>query len=70
MKGVIDEVRPGTGIERIAELQPEESPVGESKSNGEVERATQTAQGHIRTLKPAMEGRSKLKIRDDRPIWQ
>ena len=33
------------------ELQPEESPVGESKSNGEIERAIQTMQGQVRALK-------------------
>ena len=29
------------------ELQPEESPVGESQSNGEIERAIQTIQGQV-----------------------
>ncbi len=33
------------------ELQPEESPVGESKSNGEIERAIQTIRGQVRALK-------------------
>ncbi len=29
------------------EIQPEQSPVGESKSNGEIERAIQTVQGQV-----------------------
>ena len=32
------------------EIQPEESPVGESKGNGEVERAILTVRGQIRTV--------------------
>ena len=35
------------------ELQPEESPVGESKSNGEIERAIQTVQGQGRIFTSA-----------------
>ena len=51
------------------ELQPEESPVGESKSNGEIERAIQTVQGQMRTLKLGLESRYQRKILEDHPIW-
>ena len=36
-------------------LGVEVSPVGDSKANGEVERAIKTVQGQIRTLKSALE---------------
>ena len=51
------------------ELQPEDSPVGESKSNGEIERAIQTMQGQVRALKSNLEGRYKRKILEEHPIW-
>ncbi len=51
------------------ELQPEDSPVGESKSNGEIERAIQTVQGQVRTLKLAMRKRYNRNIREDHPVW-
>ena len=43
------------------EILPEESPVGEHKSNGEVERAIQTVQGQMRTFKLAMQSRYRTK---------
>ena len=51
------------------ELQPEESPVGESKSNGEIERAIQTIQGQVGALKLGLESRYQRKILEDHPIW-
>ena len=36
----------------------EESPVGESQSNGRIERAVRTAKGQIRTMKEALDSRS------------
>ncbi len=51
------------------ELQPEESPVGESASNSEVERAIQTVQGQIRALRSSMEHRYKCTIKEDHCIW-
>ena len=51
------------------EIQPEESPVGESKSNGEVERAIQSVQGQIRSLKSSLESRCKCTIIEDCHIW-
>ena len=50
------------------ELQPEESPVGESQSNGQVERAIQTVQGQVRALKSCLEARHNSKILEDHPI--
>ena len=51
------------------ELQPDDSPVGVSKSNGEIERAIQTMQGQVRSLKLCLESRYKRKILEDHPIW-
>ena len=51
------------------ELQPEESPVGESQSNGEIERAIHTIQCQVRTLKLGLESRCQCKIMEDHPIW-
>ena len=51
------------------ETQPEESPVGESKSNGEIERAIQTVQGQVRTIKLSVQKRYGCNIREDHPIW-
>jgi hypothetical protein len=51
------------------EIQPEQSPVGESKSNGEIERAIQTVQGHVRTMKLSVQRRYSCNIREDHPIW-
>eukprot|EP00969_Alexandrium_andersonii_P281683 12452248-Alexandrium_andersonii.AAC.1 len=39
------------------DVQLEESPVGESKSNGVIERAAQDGQAQVRTLRDALEGR-------------
>ena len=52
-------------IECIAE---EESPVGESQSNGAVERAIQDVQAQMRTLKIALEYRYKRIINEDSDI--
>ena len=41
--------------ERQERIVLEESPVGESKSNGGIETAIQQVQGHIRTIKDGME---------------
>ena len=51
------------------ELQPEESPVGESQKTWEIERAIQTIQGQVRTLKLGLESRYQCKIMEDHPIW-
>eukprot|EP00969_Alexandrium_andersonii_P366171 15467863-Alexandrium_andersonii.AAC.1 len=39
------------------DVQLGESPVGESKSNGVIERAVQDVQAQVRTLRDALEGR-------------
>ena len=47
----------------------ENSPVGDSKSNGLVERAIQTVQGQIRTLRSALEARLGVKIKPTSPVF-
>ena len=50
------------------EIMIEESPVGEPQSNGEVERAIQSVQEMMRTMKLALQSRYKSRIRSDHPI--
>jgi len=47
------------------EIVPEHSPVGESRSNGEVERAIQTIEGLARTLKDALQTNAQATIAAD-----
>ncbi len=54
-------------IEREDDIVLEESPVKESQSNGEVERAIQEVQGQVRTTKAALESRYKNKIKEGHP---
>ena len=49
-------------IRKPAATLIEESPVGESQSNGVIERGVQTAEGQIRVLKDALETRLSTKI--------
>ena len=49
-------------IRRPAATLIEEAPVGESQSNGVIERGVQTAEGQIRVLKDALETRLACKI--------
>ena len=49
-------------IRRPAATMIEEAPVGESQSNGVIERGVQTAEGQIRVLKDALESRIESKI--------
>ena len=44
------------------EVVPENSPKGESKSNGEIERAVQEVQGMARTLKDALEAKAGVEL--------
>ena len=46
----------------------EESPVKSSGSNGKVERAAQTVEGHIRVMKSAFEGRLKREVDAERRV--
>ena len=50
------------------EWVPEKSPKGESKSNGEVERAVQTVHGIARTLKQHVEGYTRLVLDPKSPV--
>ena len=47
---------------------PEASPKGESKSNGDVERAVKSAHGHARTLKDFLEQQSGITLESRRPL--
>ena len=51
------------GIQTIRE----ESPVGESQSNGEVENAIQRVQGMYRTMKDDLEANLGEKVPEDHP---
>ena len=53
---------------RECETILENSPVGDSRSNGHAERAVQSIVGLIRTMKNALENRSKLKIECNHPL--
>ena len=44
------------------------SPVGDSASNGVIERGIQSVQGQIRTIKNALEARWNLRIKDEHPV--
>ena len=46
----------------------EESPVGEHKSNGEVENTAQVIQGQLRTLRLGLQSRNQTRLRSDHPI--
>ena len=47
----------------------ENSPVHSSKSNGIIERAIQTVQGMIRTIRSSIEDKWEVKIKTSHPIW-
>merc|ERR1711888_459003 len=63
----IMELKDSVRRSRTEEIIPEESPVEDSRSNGYIERAIQEIQGHIRTLKSAVEGRYEEEIAPDHP---
>ena len=50
------------------EILPDESPVGEHQSNGEVENAIRSVQSQIRTTRLGLQSRYNSKIRADHPI--
>ena len=54
----------GEGVQVI----PEESPVGESQSNGDVEAAVKQVQGQIRTLRLHLQARYQTVLTDDHKI--
>ena len=51
-----------------SEIVPEASPKGESKSNGDVERAVQSVHGLARTLKDFLEQRSGITLESRSPL--
>ena len=48
------------GDRSVKKVVIEESPVGESQSNGEVENAIKEIQGHFRTVKAQIQARYNL----------
>ena len=52
---------------RDGEVIMEESPVEDSRSNGYIERAVQTVQDQVRTMKSALEGRIGEDVKPDHP---
>eukprot|EP00973_Karenia_brevis_P010935 1482748-Karenia_brevis.AAC.1 len=73
---VANEVKEILGKERIEvqgaedmEITLENSPIGESQSNGAVERAIQSVQDQIRTIKDTVECEAKMKIGPQHKIW-
>ena len=50
------------------DIMLEESPVGEHKSNGEVENTAQVIQGQVRTLRLGIQARYQTILRSDHPI--
>ena len=65
LKSLRKQLRISVGLDLAEEL----SAVGDSKSNGKVERANQTIQGQIRTMKLQLENRIQAEIPADAPIW-
>ena len=47
----------------------ENSPVHSSKSNGVIERAVQTVQGMVRTLRSALEEKWGVELPIEHPVW-
>ena len=59
-----------TGIHEPFEAVPEASAVGESASNWKAERAIQTFEDHLRTLKSALDSRLKTTIPVAHPLMR
>ena len=53
---------------REAETIPENSPKGESQSNGDIENAIKQVEGQIRTMKIALENKLQERIGPELPI--
>eukprot|EP00973_Karenia_brevis_P075571 10498545-Karenia_brevis.AAC.1 len=51
------------------QIMTENSPVGESQANGKIERAIQSVQGQIRTIKDTIEYEAQMKINPSHHIW-
>ena len=48
---------------------PEESPVGERRSNGDIECTAEEVEGLIRSVKSDLEHKQKIEIDRRHPIW-
>ena len=74
MQEFVRTIKTDTGRVEVKELtEPqvvlEQSPVGESQSNGRVESAIGRVKGQIRALKLDVEANYKTKLSDSHPIW-
>ena len=49
------------------EVMPEESPVGESQANGEVENAVRMIKAQVRKMRLSLESRYRVKLRENHP---
>ena len=56
------------GDKSVKKVVIEESPVGESQSNGDVEKAIKEVQGHSRTVKAQVRARYNIVISGSHPI--
>ena len=63
----IKDMKEAVRAERAEDIMLEESPAYDSKSNGEVERAIQTVQGQVRTMKSALESRLSKRVDMNHP---
>ena len=73
MKVMVDDAlrRTGTsGVFESYESMPEYSAVGASPSNGRAERAAQTFEDQLQTLKSAIESRTNSRIPSDHPVMR
>ena len=61
----IKELKARVKMERAEDIIMEEAPAYEHRANGEVERAIQTVQGQVRTLKSALEARYRTTMGQD-----
>ena len=64
MMALRNAVKAETGVHVV----PEESPIGESQSNGEVEGAVRMIQAQVRTMRLALQSRYDTVIGEDHPI--
>ena len=62
IKNLKEKVMNELGVESQIEAIPEESPVGESQSNGEIEAVAKIVGGQVRTMKQALEDRYNTQI--------
>ena len=70
IKGIGEREKERWGQEKIKEMIPEESPVGEHVGNGMVEKTIQTVNGQTKTMKLGIERRYEQAIDLTHHIWR